>query len=300
MLWHCLYSPELSKTMVQNGQTWALGRPEIDLACRPVYLAHKYFTFRVQLEVGELPPEGLLTDAFACIFCNSNRSRLRYEACRDLYLGTSFVVDYVRCEGCGLLQQHPTPPDVSAYYRDYPVHRARAGLVERMARYLMKDVYRPCSDLALGTTLLDYGCGSGAYLEGLRGSRPRLAGFELDPAQAAQVADRLGISVFSDTDRLEEALAGVVDVVTMHFVLEHVTDLHGTIALVSRLLRPGGELYIVVPDAASWELRLFGKAWHSLDPPRHISFPDVAVVDGLARAHGMRLAQLGRSRSPTA
>jgi hypothetical protein len=75
----------------------------------------------------------------------------------------------------------------------------------------------------------------------------------------------------------------------MHFVLEHVTDLHAVFALASRLLRSGGVLRIVVPNVRSWEHRLFGVKWHGLDPPRHISFPDMGALEDLASGHGMRL-----------
>ena len=76
----------------------------------------------------------------------------------------------------------------------------------------------------------------------------------------------------------------------MHFVLEHVTDLHATFADVEALLKPGGRSHFAVPNTASWEARLFRKKWHGLDPPRHISFPDRAVVESLAREHGMTVA----------
>jgi hypothetical protein len=77
----------------------------------------------------------------------------------------------------------------------------------------------------------------------------------------------------------------------MHAVLEHVTDLHATFELTARLLRPRGTLYFVVPQVSSWEARLFGRRWHGLDPPRHISFPEPPAVARLASGHGMRVAR---------
>jgi hypothetical protein len=38
-----------------------------------------------------------------------------------------------------------------------------------------------------------------------------------------------------------------------------------------RMLRPGGEVICVTPNARSWGHRAFGAHWMSLDPPRHIT-----------------------------
>jgi hypothetical protein len=45
----------------------------------------------------------------------------------------------------------------------------------------------------------------------------------------------------------------------------------------------------VVPHEHSLEARLFGRKWHNLDPPRHVSFPEAAHVQALAERHGLRL-----------
>jgi SAM-dependent methyltransferase len=208
--------------------------------------------------------------------------------CPDYYLGHPGRVDYVTCLDCGLVQQDTLPQDVRQYYEAYPVHEVRSRPYAAVARLLTRDVYLD-PDCPAGSVILDYGCGSGAYLESLQGRGFELAGLEPDAAHAARVSERLGIPVYSEPDKLDADLSGRVDLLTMHFVLEHVTDLHGTFASVGSLLRPGGVCVMVVPNIASWESRLFGRKWHGLDPPRHISFPGAAVIAALARRHGMRL-----------
>ena len=232
-----------------------------------------------------------MTESFTCLNCCAHRATKLYAGCPDYYLGTPFKVDYVTCGDCGLVQQSPIPGDVRLFYRDYPLHKARSGLSAAARRLVLRDLYRGTSDLAAGTVVLDYGCGNGSYLESLLGRQLELIGLELDARQAAEVAERLGVRVYGDPDRLVEDHRGRVGVLTMHHVLEHVTDLDGAFARVSALLRPGGEAFIVTPNVSSWEGRIFGRRWHGLDPPRHISFPDARVVDHLARRHGMTLRQ---------
>jgi 2-polyprenyl-3-methyl-5-hydroxy-6-metoxy-1,4-benzoquinol methylase len=214
-----------------------------------------------------------------------------FAECPDYYLGKPFVVDYVACVDCGLIQQTPLPQDILPFYEEYPVHEARSGLLDRASRLLMHQVYHNTSADPAGSAILDYGCGSGAYLDSLKGKGFELSGYELDALHAESLSSRLGVPVYSDVDSLIRDRGGRIDVLTMHFVLEHVTDLDATFAHVSQLLKPGGTCHIVVPNASSWECRLFGKKWHGLDPPRHVSFPDPFVVDSQARRHGMRLAR---------
>lgn len=235
------------------------------------------------------------SSCFECLNCGGVTCVSVHTDCRDLYLGTDFRVSYVRCDDCGLVQQSPAPLDTSAFYDAYPVHSRKSRAFEVVRRALMSAPYFDASSMPDGSVLLDFGCGDGWYLGSLARTRLTLAGYEPDAEHAARLSGELGVPVFSDEAVLLDELAGQVDVVTMHFVLEHLVDLHGAFALVESLLKPGGRFYFVVPNIASWEARVFGRKWHSLDPPRHISFPDRAAVECLAAQHGMQMIEV-RSR----
>jgi SAM-dependent methyltransferase len=189
------------------------------------------------------------------------------------------------------------PRDTAPFYSAYPVHQRKSGAFQAVRRVLMSRVYyRP----AAGTrVLLDYGCGDGTYLQQVRRPGSRCVGYEPDPRQAEAAALLAVVPVYSDVAQLLERYASAVDVVTMHSVLEHVTSLHDTFRLAARLLRRGGVLYVVVPQANCHEARLFGRKWHALDPPRHISFPEPPVVRRLAAAHGMRVRRQEAIPFPT-
>jgi SAM-dependent methyltransferase len=230
-----------------------------------------------------------MTAPLTCMNCGGHRAQVVHEGCADHYLGKPYVVDYVECVDCGLVQQTPVPSDVAPFYDAYPIHQAKGRAHGVLRRLVMGQVYHRVSAETPGLVLLDYGCGDGSYLESVGSEGLTRIGFELDAAQALRLTERLGVPVYSDAEALMRDHAGRVDIVTMHFVLEHVTDLHAVFALASRLLRSGGVLRIVVPNVRSWEHRLFGVKWHGLDPPRHISFPDMGALEDLASGHGMRL-----------
>jgi len=229
--------------------------------------------------------------AFRCLVCHGGEAELVYARCRDYYLGTPFRVDYVRCRACRLLQQSPVPEDVAPFYRAYPVHAPKSKLYSALRQLVMSRVYYDAGRHPAGTAVLDYGCGDGGYLETLSGRGFLLQGYEQDPAQAARVAERLGIPVHSDLEALLASEARTLDVLTLHMVLEHLQDPDEALAAARHLLKPGGVLYVVVPHHDSLEARLFGRKWHNLDPPRHVSFPDVAHVRGLADRHGLTLVR---------
>jgi hypothetical protein len=52
--------------------------------------------------------------------------------------------------------------------------------------------------------------------------------------------------------------------------LEHIPDPVGALRHSAALLRPGGRLYVAVPDWASWQRRAFGSRWFHLELPRHL------------------------------
>jgi len=223
---------------------------------------------------------------FKCLACGSDRCRPYYQGCRDYYLGLGQPVDYVACAGCGLVQQWPVPEDVSPFYLDYPVH-VRRTVVQRFARrVLQRQVYfRPSPAMAAGT-LLDFGCGDGVYLREMEGRFARRVGYEPGAAHAARLAESTGLPIYHDVAALSAEWKGRVDVVVAHYVMEHVTDLHAAMRCFADVLVPGGLLHIAVPHVRSWEARLFKRAWHGLDAPRHISFPDETVFRRLGSEHG--------------
>jgi hypothetical protein len=75
------------------------------------------------------------------------------------------------------------------------------------------------------------------------------------------------------------------DVVFMVDVLEHLTDPVRTLAEVTRVLRPGGGLCLVTPDADSAAARVLGSRWWAMLPGHVVLFPHPATVE-LLRALG--------------
>lgn len=192
--------------------------------------------------------------------------------------------DYHLCHSCGLIQLHPIPSDMSPYYETYQVHQRKSRLHDLFRSWLMRGIYYDPTKQDTPHRILDFGCGDGWFLREMKEKGHNAVGFEPDPIHANQLKQNLGLQVFSDFSSLESLES--FDAVTMHFVVEHVSNLHETFKLANRMLKPSGHFYFVIPNIGSIEARIFKQKWHGFDPPRHLSFPTLPVIEQLAMENG--------------
>jgi 2-polyprenyl-3-methyl-5-hydroxy-6-metoxy-1,4-benzoquinol methylase len=138
--------------------------------------------------------------------------------------------------------------------------------------------------LQRGGSVLDVGCGSGAFLARMRTLGWQVAGVEPDPAAAATAKRVHGIQV-------ETALGNFAgrhfDAITMHHVIEHLPDAQGEVAAVADRLAPGGRLVIVTPNIHSIGRRMYGRQWVHWDPPRHLQMFSRHALQQLASTAGL-------------
>lgn len=96
-------------------------------------------------------------------------------------------------------------------------------------------------------SVLDAGCGLGAYLERLHRFARLAAGLEFDRQRASEATRRMPGIVCGAAEHLPYA-ANSFDLVLSHEVLEHVADDRRSTAEMLRVLRPGGRLVLFVPN----------------------------------------------------
>ena len=133
--------------------------------------------------------------------------------------------------------------------------------------------------------LLDVGCGDGRRLALLRTRGWQVEGQEVDP-QAAARARASGLTVH--VGPLEAlALPGQqFDAVTLNHVVEHLPNPASTLRECCRLVRQGGQLVAITPNARSLGHEVFGGSWRGLEPPRHLHVFTPRALARLARSAG--------------
>jgi SAM-dependent methyltransferase len=121
-----------------------------------------------------------------------------------------------------------------------------------------------------GGRILDVGAGSGIFVARLRALGWDAVGVEPDPTAAAGARSRHGGDVRTGTLEEQRLPDGSFDAVHLSHVLEHVHEPGALLRECRRVLRPGGRLVVLTPNAESLGHRLQGRGWRGLEPPRHL------------------------------
>ncbi len=118
-------------------------------------------------------------------------------------------------------------------------------------------------------SLLDVGCGLGAFISILPSWYNRVVGVEFT-SEGAEQARKLTGKLILEGDFLTLKINNGFNVVTMWNVLEHLPDPQAALKKARDLLDKDGMLVIQTPNANSFASRLFGGKWRLLHDPTHL------------------------------
>ena len=164
-------------------------------------------------------------------------------------------VTIFRCADCGTRFMNPPYTDAAlaefydSYITRYEPKRDERRLERRRLRKerafaLIERFIRPGS-------LLSVGSGDGLELEVARRRGWTVLGHDLDSGSAADIRERTGMDVLEGPLFDHDLPAASFDCVVMDQVLEHLREPADYLRFVRRLLRPGGVLYVGVPNIGS-------------------------------------------------
>lgn len=212
-------------------------------------------------------------------------------------------IRYHRCLACDFVFSTPSvnanlANELDEYEPAYLRYLAESVEDERNHAALLRWAERFCS--VNGQRVLDVGCGSGKFVRFLR--RADVDAYGLEPA-APLVSQFLADDPFFIHQTLEEYRADSAGeqfaVVFALDVIEHVERPDLFLRDASRLLRPGGTLFVSTPDVGSVFARVCGKRWHFYNR-YHLSYLSSKTIGAMAARHGLRevgYAHLPRLRS---
>ncbi len=143
--------------------------------------------------------------------------------------------------------------------------------------------------IARGAAVLDVGCGGGDFLAGIAPAAGRVVGVEWSsPAVARARAQGLDVRE-GDLAGVAAEFAGGFDAVCAFHVLEHLQEPSGFLGSLRRCLRPGGSLYLSVPN----RMRSGRAPLEPLDcPPHHMTRWSPASLAAIARRSGLLPAEV--------
>lgn len=195
---------------------------------------------------------------------------------------------------------HAAAPDWSRidriYQEGYHVQRGHAGdhAIDAVKQATARAYLRLLRSAGVpGIDLLEIGCSAGAALEAAAGQGWAATGLEVAADAAAVAARRPGVLAVH-AKRLDEASLAdrSQDVVVMFDVLEHIDPPQPTLDRVFRVLRPGGLLLVVTPDAGSLSARVLRSRWPHLFV-EHVLLFSRAGLAGVLTAAGFKIERMG-------
>lgn len=216
---------------------------------------------------------------------NSHRFA-RCRSCRSLYLAQPPAQEQTGDLYGGaryFLNPDYGPPGRGEFvgYRDYLADRDH---IERKFEDVLEHIELQLPDRG---RLLDVGCGPGFLLSIARSRGWQAQGLEVNEWAARLAGDELALDVHVGGFEKAGLGRGELDAVTMLDLIEHVPDPGVVVEEAARVLRSGGVLALLTPDAGSPVSRLLGRRWPEAQrAPEHIVLFSVRGLSTLLDRHG--------------
>ncbi len=228
-----------------------------------------------------------------CVLCGPGDPYVVTHA-RSLYSEDRFRV--VQCRACGLVYVNPRAATFEVGYEDsesavdYFVAKESSDLHVR-GHY--DRVARDIARLRPRASVLDIGAGTGTFLEVLERHDLHGTGVEMSRACVEYGVERRGRRLFQGSiERITTIPPSSFDVATLIQTLEHVGNPVSTLQAVRRYLKPGGLLYVDVPNyhflLSRFERILRSNLTKHWDPTAHLYYFTMRTLRSVAEAAGYR------------
>jgi 2-polyprenyl-3-methyl-5-hydroxy-6-metoxy-1,4-benzoquinol methylase len=194
---------------------------------------------------------------------------------------------YYRCS-CGFVFIWPRPSD--EYLQElYRKHGEEYWTDERMVKFTLSPSNKRreitfVRRFASSGTLLDIGCSTGSFVRAARDAGFVAEGVDISaPAVACGVKCGLPLRCL---DVLNDSIPVKFDIVTMWATLEHLPEPKRHLKRAKELLKPGGLLFVSVPNYSGISQKIIGK-WDRYVGTDHLNYFTPAVLRSTVEHAGM-------------
>lgn len=202
------------------------------------------------------------------------------------------------CQNCGFLFTNPRPfaDQISKYYQsDKYISHTGGGksLFDRIYVFTRNFTVRWKQEtVALYQSkgsILDFGCGTGEFLQRCQQNRWKVSGVEPSDEARARATRLVGKPLAATISDLEETQ---YDAITLWHVLEHIHTLPITLKTLAHQLKPTGTLYIAVPNYQSLDGKHYREHWAGYDVPRHLWHFSPETMAALFKKVGLKIVAI--------
>jgi 2-polyprenyl-3-methyl-5-hydroxy-6-metoxy-1,4-benzoquinol methylase len=194
----------------------------------------------------------------------------------------------MRCSVCGHGQVAEFPAEVELEEAYAEVDEGAYLDEERGQRATARRALEQIERRVQRGALCDIGCWVGFLVSEAERRGWQAQGVEPADFAASFARERLGVSVQTATLEGADLQSGGFDALVMADVVEHLPEPGAALDRASELLRPGGVLFLALPDAGGLVARALGARWWSVVPTHVHYFTRPSLTLLLAR-HGFKV-----------
>lgn len=235
-----------------------------------------------------------------CPVCTGKNIEAAFSAKDYTVTNESFQVWLCGNCGSGFTQDVPGVDAIGKYYQSaaYVSHSdTKEGLVNRLYHRVRSITLSGKRRLVSAETgldkgeILDIGCGTGAFLSGMKAAGWSATGLEPDEAARKKARELYQLDPLPSNE-LFRLPAAKYDAITMWHVLEHVHQLDDYLNRIEQLLKDRGVLFIAVPNLQSFDAAHYKECWAAYDVPRHLYHFSANGMEQLLQRHGLKLRKI--------
>ncbi len=200
-------------------------------------------------------------------------------------LDESAVYDLMLCLGCKTVSTDPVPKDLDRYYKDnYDSYQKKKSFFssiyafsQRFNNYYKTRILKKIN----ARSVLDYGCGSGAFLRYTCERGYETSGYEpINKTNDVRISSSMGS--FKNK---------VFDCITLWHVLEHTKNPVGVMNKLKGKLKNNGTMLVALPNYDSYDNIYYKNMWAGYDVPRHLYHFNKESFMFLSQKVGLRVVE---------
>ncbi len=237
-----------------------------------------------------------------CLICGS-ADIVPFLVCKD-HTVSQKEFQIKQCKSCGFRFTSPRPndADLGEYYKaeSYVSHSdTKKGLVNTLYHWVRSYTLIKKLQLVMHYTglkkgrILDYGAGTGAFLDTCKKNGWDATGIEPDERANKVMAEKFSISSYPNLNEAKTKSAlHDFDVITAWHVFEHVPDIKETIQELHNALKENAKLIVAIPNPDSFDASVYKSNWAAYDVPRHLWHFAPKDMEALMKDQGFRLVKV--------
>jgi SAM-dependent methyltransferase len=141
--------------------------------------------------------------------------------------------------------------------------------------------------------ILDIGCGTGLNSKQLHRAGYTVTGIDLSPSAINQYMKSDFSGAVVDIEQGLPFAPASFDSVWISEVIEHIVEYKTLLSEISRVLKPGGRVYLTTPNSAFWAYRLLsllGRAPSEQQHPYHVRFFSYRMLEAALATAGFQVS----------